>query len=745
MTTRKQDLLAVFILLALWSLFFWRLLTPAAGDQASITRGDFSGQFVAFAAYQYDRFTNGQVPLWNPYNNSGLPFIADTQAAVFYLPRLLTIALASLSGGWSYHALELEMAFHVLAYSLMLYLLMRRMTLNYTGSLFGALAAAVIGSYGGFLSGYPPQQLAILEAGIWLPAGVLGILEATRAEKPHWRWLVLSGFALGLSWMAGHPQTSWFLTYLLAAYLAYRIYSLKLPWTIFARSLLMIAAIAAGMAAVQLLPGVEYLLRTARVDLTYDAKGNGFPFRDILQFLFPGQVSLFSPLYIGIGGLALVVISLWLRIPEVKFWGLAALVALGLSFGANSVFFPALYNLLPGLRFFRGQERAAYLVANSLAILAGLGTAHLVSVRIEQEAIRHRIRQSLGGILLCCAAGIVLAHTGWLGSAPEDALNSAVFSVIMAVAVLFTLWSMIERPENRLYPWLIIGVLVIDLFTINMDADSTYDPVPSDAQFSSIPPPLIEAVMEDGTGIPYRVDGFRGLTDNFGSLYQIMDMRGISPLFLEGPFRLIEPDRVNPLAWELFAVRYVYTDWQELPVESTIVAVGEDRYGAVNLHRLSNPRPFAHLVYNAEILDSDAFAHALLKNPDFDPRQTVILNRQPNVELSTSIPDLHSAEVVTFEPERFVINVDTSANALLTLAHPDYPGWYATLDNTPVEILRAYGALTAIAVPAGQHQLQMVYDPFSYRVGAVLSLVTWVGVVILTASWVVRKSHANRQ
>ena len=135
MTTRRNETIAVVALIVLWLLFFWRLFTPIEADQASLKQGDFSGQFVAFGAYQYTRFSAGDVPLWNPYNNSGFPFIADTQAVVFYPPRLLTIALSSLSGGWTYHALELEMAVHVLAYSLMMYLLVRRMTLGQPGSI----------------------------------------------------------------------------------------------------------------------------------------------------------------------------------------------------------------------------------------------------------------------------------------------------------------------------------------------------------------------------------------------------------------------------------------------------------------------------------------------------------------------------------------------------------------------------------------------------------------------------------
>ena len=74
---------------ALAALLLASLLTPVAADQASLAKGDFSGQFVAFAGYQYDRMTRGEIPLWNPYNNGGLPFIADTQAAVFYPPRWL--------------------------------------------------------------------------------------------------------------------------------------------------------------------------------------------------------------------------------------------------------------------------------------------------------------------------------------------------------------------------------------------------------------------------------------------------------------------------------------------------------------------------------------------------------------------------------------------------------------------------------------------------------------------------------
>ena len=265
----SPDRLAVLTLLLLWLLFFWRLFTPIAADQASLKQGDFSGQFVAFAGYQYQRMQQGEIPLWNPYNNGGLPFIADTQAAVFYLPRWITIGLSSLAGGWSYNALQLEMAFHVLAYSLLMYLFVRRLTLGRAQSPLASLVAAILVSYGGYATSYPPLQLAVLEAASWFPLAALGILEATRRRALAWRMLALAGFGLGMSWLAGHPQTSWFITYLLTAYFAWRCYRQQIRWKAFVPGLIGIALLTVGVTAVTLLPGIEYLMQTAR-------EGSGF-------------------------------------------------------------------------------------------------------------------------------------------------------------------------------------------------------------------------------------------------------------------------------------------------------------------------------------------------------------------------------------------------------------------------------------------------------------------------------------
>lgn len=722
---RRRDLLAVIALIALWLLFYWRLFTPVRADQASLTLGDFSGQFVAFAGYHYDRLAAGEIPLWNPYNNGGLPFIADTQAAVFYPPRLLTLTLARLSGGWTYHALQLEMTFHVLVFTLLMYLFVRRVT----GSVVGGFVAAVIAGYGGFLSGYPPLQLALLEAGVYLPLAALGIYEATRGERLGWRCLLVTGAALGLSWLAGHPQTSFLLTYLLAAYLGWRVYQKRWRVTAFIGGAALFGLIAGALAAIQLLPGVEYLMYTTRAGFGYDAKSNGFPIQDVIQFVYPNVVSVFSPLYIGVTGLVLALIALWRRVPSAWFWGIVALIALLWSFGGNSAVFPALYNALPGLRFFRGQERAAYLVVNSLAILAGMGAARLGAWDITADyPAALRLRVWLTGAFRALLAFTALIFVAWV--AQPDAFGRVIGGFVLTALVVGVLLLLVPAITGYARPalvWGIAALLVIELFTVNMDADAVYDPVPPDAQISIAPPPHVAQVLAD-SDTPFHVDGFRGLGDNYGSLYGVQDIRGISPLWLAGAFNLIEGGLPVERTWDLLAVRYVYSDWQALPVPSEIVGTGTDRYGAINLHRLADPRPFALLMFDAAIMGDDAQAYGILADSGFNPRQTLLLHGEPPIELSGG--EAITAAVTRFAPEVIEIRVDAPGAGMLSVALPHYPGWSATVSDNPAAIQRAYGGLIAVPVPAGESAVRLVFDPLTYRVGALVSLAAWIGLLV---------------
>ena len=59
-----------------------------------------------------------------------------------------------------------------------------------------------------------------------------------------------------------------------------------------------------------------------------------------------------------------------------------------------------------------------------------------------------------------------------------------------------------------------------------------------------------------------------------------------------------------------------------------------------------------------------------------------------------------------------------------------YPGWVATVDGKPAELLEVYGALRGVVVEKGTHRVSMVFRPWSVYGGAFLTLL---GVL---AAWV---------
>jgi hypothetical protein len=161
----------------------------------------------------------------------------------------------------------------------------------------------------------------------------------------------------------------------------------------------------------------------------------------------------------------------------------------------------------------------------------------------------------------------------------------------------------------------------------------------------------------------------------------------------------------------------------ELPAASEIVETGSDLYGAVNLHLLANPRPFALLLHDVWTVASVDEAFNVLRQPDFDPRQTIILDTPVTFDAGESSP----AQLTKFSPEHLIVEVESAGSAALSIAIPDYPGWNATLDGQPVSVLRAYGALTAVMVPPGSHTVELLYNPLTYQIGLVVSVIVWIG------------------
>jgi uncharacterized membrane protein YfhO len=116
-------------------------------------------------------------------------------------------------------------------------------------------------------------------------------------------------------------------------------------------------------------------------------------------------------------------------------------------------------------------------------------------------------------------------------------------------------------------------------------------------------------------------------------------------------------------------------------------------------------------------------------------RETGVTLEPLPFELPGVRPDDAAVDDFTIEtPEHITMTVSTSQNALLTIAIPNYPGWRASIDGEPVDIVDNYAGLIGIPVLAGSDlRVELTFIPDSLVAGAALSGLALLGAIGLTA------------
>jgi hypothetical protein len=127
------------------------------------------------------------------------------------------------------------------------------------------------------------------------------------------------------------------------------------------------------------------------------------------------------------------------------------------------------------------------------------------------------------------------------------------------------------------------------------------------------------------------------------------------------------------------------------------------------------------LVTQVEIIPDAAQATARVHQPDFDPATMAILAEEPNCALPGG--DAEGTAVISEKANGFwQIQTDSVTSALLVLSETAYPGWRVFVDGAEQEWQTAYTAVRATCVPAGEHTVEWRYQPRSYAIGGLLSL-----------------------
>ncbi len=653
---------------------------------------------------------NREIPLWNPNEGFGAPFFSlwRTRAfSPFSLPfYLLPLALA----------LQLSVFLKVLAAGWCGYHVARK--LGYVPPFALLVAVALQLSPPVFVHRLEP----VSDAAPWLPLLLLCIYRLISGEFRIWP--LLAG-TLAITVLSGSPES--LLVFILVCVVALPVFRLRnrhLNHLLYAYAGLGAAIAAAlGLTAFQLLPYYEYKGQTS-VLLE--------PFRselrpaDLWALWFPGEASRPALQMLHIGVPALVMAALWFSLRKYanKFrrrrleslLASAAILALaaflsGMLNGENSVWpWPKPEHLL-----LLWPLSMAFLMAATAEEWIILGANDCLAVLRRFAAI----------LLLTILGGVIMLAWRGTGEAPAfPAFSSAMGGVVFMAAMLLYLGVTLLKPKPML------AGLGLSLLVVVCGWHTRHESVQST--------PAARAFPETGfiralNGLDTRIAGSGELKKWPLSVHGISQVYNPSGTTLSRYDKFIQRAALDPKLMRLGAAGALLLTRQDIQggfaeLRPTLNMQEVFPSGAILLKDL-DALPRARMVYKGK------------KVAGFDPNQ-LALEGPVQIEGGT-LPEKDegtAAKAQIVPPDsmnRVVVNIDETRPGLLVLADTWYPGWTATVDDVPAEVLPVDGVFRGVEVGEGAHEVVFTYRPFSLVLGLYVSAGTMI--ILLAGMWVFRK------
>jgi hypothetical protein len=739
--------LAGLLLLGL-VLLFWKLRILDTGVKLELTLEnlDLYASHHPMTWFGFSALREGRLPLWNPWQFAGQPFLAAYYAGLFY-PLNAIYLFTSVPLG-----IELSGVLHMLLGAAGMALLARRLRVGWPGALLAALSFVWSGWFV-----FSTNQPRILSALAWMPWTCWLVDRVLAGERRAWIALALGIGAQLLIGDAEHVLHGWLAASLLAALRMAQLAARGEARHALTRGALCAGALlaGAGLAAFQLFPTAELVAQSARSAVGFDARyavsqGLITPRNFLLQAAQTRH-------WVTVGALPLVAALLALgRGRGALPWLLGAAAAL---LGAQMTFGGALFRLyheLPFADLFRRPYKFLDLYAFGQALLAGLALARLGDqVGLPRRRIWRDPRWLAALLAAALLAGFLyrtdraspwllalLAALAVYGAAPAGALRRAAVLGIAGVqlASLFfgssnTYVRPVLRPETL--------AAQRELFPM-LRARGDYARVYLSPRLWSVPGFSLKQGMLTGVGVSndYEPLALERYAEYFGAVSPWRSPDGV----FNGRYRLIGDPRWRLL--DLTGTRfYAVHRREEAAFRMAHQPPGPDGAGfqkladgEVQVFERAAALPRAWWVPEHRHARNPEVAISLLVSSGFDPRREVILEggaaaeRSPAREAPVPASELPAEPKVAIEayaPERVELSVQAPRPGWLVLSDLYYPGWIAWVNGAPSPIERANHLFRAVRVGAGSSRVRFEYQPASLRRGALVSLASALGLAAL--------------
>ncbi|MDO8684411.1 MAG: hypothetical protein Q7N50_13115 [Armatimonadota bacterium] len=700
----------------------WNSVLEPSDHQWNPLMWDALAQFHPWRDLYHRSLHQGQLPLWNPYQFSGTPFLANVQSAILYPPNLIFCIFDPA------RAFGISAVLHLFLAGLFTYMFSSSLGASRLGATISGLTFALCAFNITWL-----ELPTFVCVATWLPLVLLLIRLALRRRSII--LCIAAGLAVGLSLLAGHFQIALYVILAAVAWWLWEAIALRKseqrPLLPSAGYLTVILTIGFSLAAAQIIPALELARLSHRVSHPtmagyFNYINTALPSINLVTAFVPdffgnpsrntfwgiGNYTEYAmyvgilPLILAIGGVALDRRgrpSLFFALMA----GFALLTALGTQLDA------ILYFGIPGFSSTGSPARILVLYCFAIAVLAGFGatsvttgwkekTPHLLGNRIS-------ITLLILGVAICAFLASGLYAKYYINAVSEAFGEQAplgFYSIFIAVG--FTLASaavLLWRAAGMVgtsfgsAALLILTVADLMLFGYHFNAvssrQSIYPPTTGISFLQEVAGH--ERIMPINknwslTNIPRAV-----LPPNSATVYGIHDTQGYDSLF--------------PGYYKRFAAKLLGDD--PSPVQNGNIVFFKQyneraaRYARYMISEQTIAAPELLLVYQDEYL--------IYENLAALPRAEVLM--QPSKthgppSMDWAVDSLNLVE----------LRVDSGYPSKLILRDTIYPGWKAYVNNRPAKITPAEDIFRSVDIPKGISSITFRFEPSSFRVGLYISL-----------------------
>ncbi len=687
---------------------------------------DQSTEFLPFFLEAKSQLKHGLLPLWNPYILMGTPLWANTQSALLF-PLNFGHYLFAPPLGFTFSSI-----LKIILTGFFTYIFARKIKISH----FAALVSGVLYSYAMFNMFWlnHPHTNATMLLPLSLYFGEHFLYHLNKKTVMQFALLIM------LTLFSGHVEITFIVALATAIYLFIRAVQLKklsfhLPLYFFSSYVL-----ACLLAAVLLVPFVEFLLHSATWGIRGEHKLPTVPIENFMTVFF-GKIFVSDAwkngtnlahahnLSIGITALPLILFAIRYNWKKSLVFVILSVLALLTFFDIAS--FHSVLMLIPIIK----QTPLFYFVVFWLiaaSILAAIGLDEVIKQQNKNTAL------FILTLLVIALATVMMIKfqanafsdyvVDWVkfDAAKMHYLVQGIILLLSPIVFYFMLNKYKTLAKTGLFLVLVASTwLVSSGWNPSLKKELAFVPK-NDAIshfFADFNEPFrvfsLNNIMRPSTNMLIKIPEVQGYDVPVSKRYHNFFIQVLKGKDRYWRYNILSFDEEILPYLKLLNTSHILS---KKKLESDELELKKD--GKVKFYALKNSKKRAFMMYNTKVVQTPQQALTFMQENKDKLSDIVVLENSQETENITKTIAKNSIKFYSQNSQKIKLKVTTQSDGWLVLSQSYYPGWYAYIDDKKVDILPADYLLQAIKMPKGEHQVRFVYRPLSFYLGLIISLFT---------------------